>query len=561
MKQQEPTPSPPPFLSDLLTDVLGERVALFPTGHNACSLRLVIGAHDAADTTGFFFDPDTSYGIYNAGLAWTIYSGGRPRFGHAWDDNEPDDFGEPVPFETWVRQQVLGQIAAHGRIGTDELWGWLTDLGRGDDADRCRARAVALIALADRLGRSEDGWATDARIAAAVLSLKSPDGGERVAERVLHDCIESMGGHVTDADSPWARLLPFFDGRLSIRTPDAVHRRLERELLDELAAQQQRPNKKRFDAHCHAVAAGPAQLHARFARSLITVAEDADLLHIAAAHLRSTPKLMAQLLEAALVLRPDDPTLLPALQGAYLHLGRDADASAIERKLGPPPLDDEESVVDGDGGDDGVDAAQVQKWIDDYGRLCNRFSAGSPPRTANVQQEADRLVALEARLNAYWRASFPDDLDRLVDQGRFLSAGSAGYVGWLRNEGRYQEAVDHVCEQLDDEALSVLRHRAHPGAFETFLNNGLGSFVDSHDPAHIPIGVELVERLRKRVELDALGDLQWQLACLFVRAGEHDRALGHVERAVAAGESIESMAGDPDLAPIVKDKRFRKLRK
>ena len=45
------------------------------------------------------------------------------------------------------------------------------------------------------------------------------------------------------------------------------------------------------------------------------------------------------------------------------------------------------------------------------------------------------------------------------------------------------------------------------------------------------------------------------------RAGKKKRALNYVERAVAKGESIETMARDSDLASVHEEKRFKKLRK
>lgn len=201
---------------------------------------------------------------------------------------------------------------------------------------------------------------------------------------------------------------------------------------------------------------------------------------------------------------------------------------------------------------------EVQSWINEYNDLSREFATSSPREDDGVEERAGRLIAVEGRLNDYWRTSHADELDRCVEDGRFLSSGSAGYVGWLRNHERYEEAVGYVCANMGDMELSALRHRTHELAFETYVNNGLGSFLDSGDPGHIERALALVDELERAVTLRT-GDALYQVACVYARAGRIDDALGAVERAVKAGESIRAMSHDSDFAAIASHPRFRAL--
>ncbi len=201
----------------------------------------------------------------------------------------------------------------------------------------------------------------------------------------------------------------------------------------------------------------------------------------------------------------------------------------------------------------------VQAWINEYNDLSREFAASSPLEDEGVEERALRLVSVEGRLNRYWQTVHAQRLDRCVEDGRFLSSGSAGYVGWLRKHERYEEAIRYVCTNMADVALSHLRHRTHPLAFETYVSNGLGSFLDSSDTEHIECAVELLDDLASVITFRT-GDALYQCACVHARAGRVDSALDLVERAVAAGESIRAMAHDSDLAAIVDHPRFRAMR-
>jgi hypothetical protein len=191
-------------------------------------------------------------------------------------------------------------------------------------------------------------------------------------------------------------------------------------------------------------------------------------------------------------------------------------------------------------------------------------------------------VTVEQELNAYWSRNIysPEEVEnevrdpkspmptravlniqaknRAVKDGRFLSSGSGCLVGWFRNQERYQEAVDYVMANTEDVDLCVLRNRAHPDAFQVYINNGLGSFLDSKEEKHIPLAVQVVDRLEKAISFEDSG-LLYQITCVLARAGETERALDYAERSVNLGERASCMEMDTDLDFIVDHPRFKAL--
>ena len=212
------------------------------------------------------------------------------------------------------------------------------------------------------------------------------------------------------------------------------------------------------------------------------------------------------------------------------------------------------------------DARALQEKINRYNELTADWRAYQPSAD-DPDAEGARLMALEAEINATWRAEFAEETGlvrselqrRRVSEGRFLSGGSAAVLGWLRVQGRFQEVVDLFCAQVDDAELIRLRHESQVFAFELLVNNALGAFLDSGEPAHIERAVQCVDALEAIIQWKT-HSTDYQLACVFARAGLTGRALDMVERAVDGGHAIETMARDSDLASVVDEPRFVRLR-
>jgi hypothetical protein len=537
--------APPVFLADLLGNVLGATLAAWPASRDDYPLSIGFGPPEDGEPEGLFIDPTSATGLRHDGVSWTVFEGGRPRFGHAWDDNQPDEYGPPIPFEAWVRREVVRLIDWRATLCVRSVWGELSAGVGGDALEHGQQGIDELLALGMALERHGEAWYADTLLASAVAGLARGVEGAVVG---IAGVVPGCTGRLVSPASAWARFLHWVD-----RAPEdvvrAVRVRLRHEIDEEVVAFAEVQRFERLTAFCRAACACPDTVRVMFATRLVEVATDVNLLHVAAAEIdrAGSPALGVTLLEAALALDGDNRTILTALQGRYLEAGQTERAEHIGRRLEPAVFED---AVTGD----------VQDWIDEYSRLANLFSSGTPRPSRRVEHRANKLIGLEADLNAYWRENFPSHLDEAVAQGRFLSSGSGGYVGWLRNERRFGEAVDYTLAQLADDELTVLRHRAHPVAFESFFHNALGSFIDGFVPEHVRLGVALVDRVEQLLPLGHLPDLSWMMACVLARGGRVERALDHVERGVESGFSAEDMAADTDLASIVDHPRFVDLR-
>jgi hypothetical protein len=545
----------PEFLADLMGDVLGHKLAAKAANQHECPMRVVVGEGTGPRYEGLFIDPRAEYGVHHHGMVWEVYSGGRPRFGHAWDDNEEDVFGEPVAFETWVRAEVQSLVDTRATAALRELWTGVARDSTPSQRAELESGVDGLLELASRYEGELTYWRAGAAVLRALLRVREGGGDSAEALELVQELVPSLHGRFDEERSDWglflrrgAFLLPE-----SAFHPDSgpLFERVDGELQRMLAALGAGMPPNRFLGFFREVVACAHVVRDAFSRALIRRAGQAEELHLAASEYRAYPREMLPILEAALKRSDDDVTILAALQGAYANAGETERATAVGRRLeGRLEVEAPLENLDDD----------VQSWINHYNVLANEFSSNSPRSEGVPEARARKLIALEAKLNHYWIETFPHRLDECVEQGRFLSSGSGGYVGWMRNLGRYQDAVDHVCAQLADQQLSALRHRAHAAAFETFLNNGLGSFLDSGAPDHLVLALELVNRIERIDSIGQTGDLLYQLACVLARCGETQRAIGYVERAVRAGESIATMANDADLRSLYDHPRFVDLR-
>jgi len=475
-------------IADLLGEVLGLELRAIPADAHQCPVRIVLGQAPESDSEGLFADPAREYGIHHHGMSWVSYRAGRPELGHAWDDNQEDTVGEPLPFEDWLRREVSSLVGVHLLREARSVWAAI-GAGAGERAALLE-RAEAIGAEAERFHERLPDWFGNVGALRALLRLATGGGGQR-ERRELVACAPALSGHVVEPESPFGVL-----------TREGL-RMIGREIRLEVAAA--------IDERVKGEA-----------RSIV----DGRLKGMSAARFGEYRRAF----EACV------GPVWDACFAVFDEAGRDPSLAARQNE----------------------EQREVQGWINEYNDLSREFATSSPREDDHVEERAGRLIAVEGRLNDYWRTRHADELDRCVDDGRFLSSGSAGYVGWLRNHGRYEEAVGYVCGNMGDMELSALRHRTHELAFETYVNNGLGSFLDSADPAHIERALALVDELERAVTLRT-GDALYQVACVYARAGRVGDALGAVERAVEAGESIRAMSHDSDFATIANHPRFRAL--
>ena len=200
--------------------------------------------------------------------------------------------------------------------------------------------------------------------------------------------------------------------------------------------------------------------------------------------------------------------------------------------------------------------ADIQTMIDRYTHLTNDFRHFSPKSDPEVT--GPELIDLERRLNEYWFSTLPERTclsrdvvkRRLMSEHRFLSAGSASYLGWLRTQDRHQEVVDKLMHMKGDGELTTLRNESNPLGFESLLNNALGSFLDSGVDRHIEQAIELLDEIEPYMLPVEFSGAPYNLACVASRAGQVDRAIEYIKTGVKNGTSILSMSRDEDLQNV-----------
>ena len=188
------------------------------------------------------------------------------------------------------------------------------------------------------------------------------------------------------------------------------------------------------------------------------------------------------------------------------------------------------------------------------------------PASATPLEDAAELLRLEGEINAAWRDRLKplsglarSEIEgQLCRDGRFLSRGSGLALGWLRDQGRYNEVVAHFSAQVADAELVKLRHKSQTSSFEFLVNNAFGGYLDSGKQAHITEAVQCLDALETTVRWETRQPL-YQIACVLARAGLTDRALSAVQDAVEHGESIHAMARDSDFNNVVDAPRFQAL--
>ena len=95
-----------------------------------------------------------------------------------------------------------------------------------------------------------------------------------------------------------------------------------------------------------------------------------------------------------------------------------------------------------------------------------------PSRGEDFHQDGKDSVRIETQLNHFWLHELEgleglalSEITRsLTEAGRFLSAGSCGYFGWLRNLGQHDIVLNGLLTQTKDLRLCQLRHLSHPKA-------------------------------------------------------------------------------------------------
>ena len=277
-------------------------------------------------------------------------------------------------------------------------------------------------------------------------------------------------------------------------------------------------------------------------KRLLSICSTPQMCHVVASGLFEWPEEAGLYIEKGLSLLPENISLLMIAETFYLNHPKNNMLSKVRKRI--------EAMGCKSSGDD------IQDAINRYTALCNDFQYFNPSTDTDVT--TPELLALEAQLNQYWWNLLPDKVDlsravvetQLIQQQRFLSAGSASVFGWMRNQSRYQEVVDLMMPMLENLELCRLRHRSNPKGFEAFLNNGLSCFLDSQEEQHIEQAVVFMDALRS-LNLDYVTyGPYYAFACIAARARQTQRAINNVAKAVELGAHIHNFKNDTDMRSI-----------
>ena len=227
-----------------------------------------------------------------------------------------------------------------------------------------------------------------------------------------------------------------------------------------------------------------------------------------------------------------------------------------------------------------VEASDIERVLQEkIIRYNEQFKAWQnySPKCDDPLTEGRAFVALETEINSLWLyglsgldgLTFSEMEAKLVGDGRFLSGACATLMGWLRNAGlaaqkaqdpksavRYFDlALELLTEQVQDMDMLLLRHRSQTPSFENMINCGLGSLLDSGQDEHIVRAVALLEQIESRIEWQT-GRAEYQIACVYARAGLVEQALKSVELCKRNGGYMGRMKADQDLQLIHQEERF-----
>lgn len=290
------------------------------------------------------------------------------------------------------------------------------------------------------------------------------------------------------------------------------------------------------------------QLHLQ---QLLPHLQTATLCHTVAAEFSHLPKDADLYIQKGLKLDPNNFSLLVFAETFYLQNENPKMLTFVQKRMQRLNIPCGQS-------------ANVQDWIDRYTMLCNDYQYFSPK--TDTSTTADELIELEAKLNHYWMSMLPSEdnigrsqtIDELCNQNRFLSAGSASYVGWMRNQHRYQEVVDYMMPLIQQGELSRIRHQSNEWGFETFIGNGLSSFLDSKDEAHISQAIQIIDALEQHIPTWHTRSALYACACVASRANQVDRALVYINeyRSEHDGKVIFQMDEDSDFQNVHEHPEF-----
>lgn len=540
-----PMQSVPEFLSDLIFTIGGKTLQLFPVPNKDNLWHFGIDP-DKHKKYGVFANFESEYAEIRDNYSVKFYRSGTVRW-HTCFDQETPDANEAPPFKEWLRNEVLKDIS---RLIMWHLSDVFTQHPIADNIELYKNICGEFTNLPkfEFQHHNHSGMVFDvlSTIHRNIINKTLPSD-----QLIFPRFIESI-----QEDTPSNQSLSTIVQlilNLMPTIPDCVRTYYANKMMQEYGYNDLKP-----------LTVERLQYLSKFIKKLTPVERSfhhnillrrcttSGLCHVMAAAVFDHPKESEPYIQKGLSCTPDDISLLVIAETFYLNHPNAKQLQQIRKRI-------QKMGVKSNGND------QIQIWINRYTHLCNDYQYFNP--STDTTTTAAELLELESKLNLHWLMMVPEQSslsrplveEQLIEQRRFLSAGSAGICGWLRNQKRYQDVVDYMmplCNQLE---LCTLRHKTYPKGFELFLNNGLSCFLDSQNEKHIKQAIQIIDALETIIPEWSTGEALYTFACITSRSNDLERCMDYILHALDKNESINEMAKDSDFQNVRNHPRFLEL--
>ena len=212
-----------------------------------------------------------------------------------------------------------------------------------------------------------------------------------------------------------------------------------------------------------------------------------------------------------------------------------------------------------------VPAIASPRKEDDVNDLLGEFTFHA--NRAHVLIVTGRLVAAYPECAAAFEAeglvnaALTAERDGAKVYGELTSGGSVSYLWSLIDQRRYEEAVALVESRLRnaDELRARLASATQGQKAQHMLSKGLVAALQSKDAALLSRATAMAETIDRLLPEPTFSEVSYSLACVYAVTGDADRALDHIETALALGQPAADIKGDDDFAALRGLERFQQL--
>ena len=542
----------PEFLSDLFFTIGDKSLQLFPSRHPRQKEGFQIEISDQFYDSGLIVNLTEEWALLKDSHSTTQYMNGRTTCWTQWDDRTPDSH-PAVEYKQWVHDTVKEDI--------NRMISWhISDLMHNYPIQSNLERYHKLCEDCSNLPDFQMNHHHESSICFRLLGavhrerIQAPIEGD---ESIFHQFIEDLQNpdkkNIKDSYMQALQIVLHVLPTLSGELFSYVEKEIDTQYVGGLDPTLSEDTMNHFALHQAKYIAGLSPMERQLHHSrMLPLLQKASLHHIVASQLQTLPDEAEPYILKGLDIDPTNLSLLVFAEAFFLQRDNPEKLESVQTQMKKMKIPTGES-------------ANVQDWIDRYTMLCNDYQYFNP--TTNTDETAPELIELEAKLNAYWMTmlsettslSRPNLENELCSQNRFLSSGSASYVGWMRNQQRYQEVVDfmmplvdqgHDQDELCQGELCRLRHTTNGWGFEAFIGNGLSCFLDSQVEAHIPQALQIIDEMERHISTWSTRSSLYAFACVAARGNQLDRALKYVKQAMDCNVKIANFANDSDMVNL-----------